>query len=53
MSRCVATQRGKQTSGTSLEAMCDRASIGKQPELLLGAGMMSYKWEQQLVVKVT
>ena len=31
MSRCgrVATRRGKQTSGTSLEAMCDRASVWK------------------------
>ena len=37
MSCCgiVVTQRGKQTLGMSLEAECDRASVGKQPKPLL------------------
>lgn len=49
----VATQGGKQTPGTSLEAMCDRASVEKQPELLLRAGMMSYIREQHRVDEAT
>lgn len=43
MSRCgkVVTRRGKQTSGTPLEAECDRASVGKQPKVPFQAGVMS------------
>lgn len=53
MSRCgiVATQRGKQTSGTSLEAECDRASVGKQPGVLFQAGMMSSQRDRHRVVE--
>lgn len=55
VSRCgiVATWRGKQTSGTSLEAVCDRASVGKQPEVLFQAGMMSFQREQHCVIQAT
>lgn len=55
MSRCgmVATQRGKQTSCTSLEAVCDRASVGKQPEVLFQARMMSFQRDQRRAVEAT
>lgn len=45
MSCCgiVATRRGKQTLGMSLEAVRDRASVGKQPKVLFQAGMMSFQ----------
>lgn len=55
MARCgaAATLRGKQTSGTSLEAVCDRASVGKQPKVLFQTGMMSFQRDQQRIVEAT
>lgn len=55
VSRCgiVTTQRSKQTLGASLEAVCDRGSVGKQPKVLFQAGMMSFQRDQHGVVEAT
>lgn len=50
---CSDTERGKQTSGTSLEAVCDRASVGKQPAVLFQAGMTSFQRDRHRVVEAT
>lgn len=53
MSHCgiVAARRCKQTSGATLEAMCDRVSVREQLKVLFKAGMMSL--QRHSVVKAT
>lgn len=51
---CSDTEKGKQTSCTSLEGVCVTGRLfGKQPKVLFQAGMMSYQRDQQRVWEAT